>query len=101
MKLEKYLLRGFKDKKDPQAVENIVVPLNAIFKKAIVLPDGIYMFYLITELEILDTRVDTYAILRGGQSIPNNAEIVDIIDIFSEENEQTAVIIYPIIKINN
>lgn len=101
MKLEKYILKNFADKQQGGIPINIVIPLIAQFIKAVVLPDGIFLYYLVGEIESADTRVDTYMIMQGGQSLPDKAVIVDVLDTFFEDGENTGVIIYPIIQLKN
>lgn len=99
MKLEKYPLWLFQQA--PQEKINLLVPTGSTFRACNILPDGIYVWYEVTEMEgiALDQK-ESFTILGTGNKmqVPQNAYFVKLLDWIVETEKGQGVMIYPIYK---
>lgn len=80
MKLEKFLIQAINEREPPKGLSQVIVPKGAIFRKAIVILEGIYGWYEIPEIETKETRIDSYLTMRPEvNTVPDGAQFVDII----------------------
>ena len=105
--IEKYKILDFSKGHDGNVL-NITVPEDSKFLgRLVVLHDGIYGFYSISEIVISDLlRQDKYVVLLPKQAIPDNSELIDILSVITEipdgngaETTQ-GMMIFPVYKIN-
>jgi hypothetical protein len=83
-KIEKFQIRSFEDKEHRKEYV-IKVPIGASFlNKVKVLHDGIYAFYSVPNIIGVNSNIETFKILQPEETIPENVELVDILDIIFE-----------------
>ena len=105
MILKKFLLISFADapKKKPKYVIEVPDSTSTKLLKAIVLHDGIYLWYELSELiASSQTRLDEFVVVPEGKVIPEGATLVDILDVridIPDKPDQQGIIIYSIFKL--
>lgn len=105
MKIERYILLHFDNLKQPKEKYQIFVPLDAKFLGLNILHDGIYTWYTISEIipgDHEDTKIEEFAIVLPGKSIPENTRFICILDtIVQTSSTEQGVLVFPIFKFNN
>lgn len=97
MKLARYPIQMFEAQK-PEEKSAVVVPEGSKFLQAVILPDGIHVFYEVPEIETTDRRTDVFYLLRPDQSIPENCEFVAILDTIINSPQGQGLVLFPIYK---
>lgn len=99
MKIDKYPLKLFSDSNNDMEVSLLLLQ-GSKFLKVTALPDGIFAWYMIPELEVPMDQKETFYFHRSSNSVPNNAEFIDIIDVIvqSPKGEQ-GVVVFPIFRL--
>lgn len=108
MKIRNYLLKSHQEEPSDKVI-TISVSEGSLLRKVGILPDGIYAWYEIPEMQMVGAnRVDKYVILGQSMSIPANAEYIDILEHYilmplkeGETEHQRGLLIYPIYKFKN
>lgn len=84
---------GFKDSYP------IVVPEGSKLLAVKILHDGIYAFYAIPEIEVALNQREVFVLMKPNQSIPDNAEFIDVLDTVIETPQGQGIMIFPIYKL--
>jgi len=106
MKIKNYLLKSHEEEPSDKTLI-VFVPEGSLLRRVGILPDGIYLWYEIPEMQMVGAnRPDKYIILGANASIPPNGEYIDILEHYilfplkeGETQQQNGLLIYPIYKI--
>lgn len=102
MNLEKFILHNFAEQAKPTYY--IDVPQFSVLQKAIILHDGIYLFYQVPVVSTGNTKREAYVMVNTGQPVPDGAGLVDILSSVYEVPDkpgEQAIIIFAIYKIKS
>ena len=100
MKLSKFLLHTFEATDRKKDIHAILVQPNSIFLEAKILHDGIYVFYLTTELVADFTQEEQFKVVKTDETVPEGFEFVSVLDVVVEAAEPgtQAVVLFPLFK---
>lgn len=98
MKVERFPIQMFENT-DFKENYPIVVPEGSKLLAVKILHDGIYAFYAIPEIEVALNQKEVFILMKPNQSIPDNADFIDVLDTVIETPKGQGIMIFPIYKL--
>lgn len=102
MVVRRFKLKSFEDQV-PRQIYTIEIPTGSSLLKCIPLPDGIYVFYAVPEVEAILETV-RFTILGTKESIPEGSEFIALVDVVGHSKDDKGelvemVMIFPVFKL--
>lgn len=100
MTIKHFLLKALEGQQ-PKEIDYVIVPTGSKFLKAVILPDGLHVYYEISELVLSEDQKEDFVLMTPNKPIPEGFTFIDLLSTIVETPEGQAIVVWPLYKRKN